>query len=149
MIVYLDTSALVPLVIDEPASFAWGEVWDGADKVVCTRLGYIEAAAAVAMAERLGRISAAQALDARSVLDELWLAVEVLELSDQLMRHAAELAMRHSLRGYDAAHCAAVLGLADPDLVAASGDQRLLAAWRSEGVAVYDATADLCQIDRR
>jgi uncharacterized protein len=56
------------------------------------------------------------------------------------MSTAAHLALVYSLRGYDATHCAAALAVLDSDLVAASGDKRLLAAWQQEGVAVRDTT---------
>ncbi len=141
MIVYIDTSALVPLLIDEPTSNACGELWDGADNVTCTRLAYIEAVAAVAMAERMGRISATKARDGRGVLDELWPVVDVIELDQELMSEAARLAVLHGLRGYDATHCAAAVAASDVELVAASGDTRLLAAWRAEGIAVRDTHA--------
>ena len=55
------------------------------------------------------------------------------------MRVAADLAHRFGLRAYGAVHCAAAALLDEPDLVAASGDRRLLAAWRELGVATYDA----------
>ena len=35
-------------------------------------------------------------------------------------------------------HCAAAAQLDEPDLVAASGDRQLLAAWRELGIATYD-----------
>ncbi|MBB2891676.1 PIN domain-containing protein [Flexivirga oryzae] len=140
MIIYFDTSALVPLLIDEPTSEVCGELWDGADNVACTRLGYIEAVAAVAMAERIGRISEADATAGRGVLDELWPAFDVIELSGELMSEAARLAILHGLRGYDATHCAAAIAVNDVELVAASGDKRLLAAWRAEGVSVCDTS---------
>ena len=141
MIVYVDTSALVPLLIDEPTSAACGEFWDAADSVTCTRLAYIEAVAAVAMAELMGRISATEARDGRAVLDELWPAVDVIELDQELMSEAARLAVLHGLRGYDATHCAAAVAANGIEFVAASGVKRLLAAWRAEGVAVRDTQA--------
>jgi uncharacterized protein len=51
---------------------------------------------------------------------------------------AADLAHHLSLRGYDAVHCASAEQLDDDDLVAASGDQRLLTAWLELGMATYD-----------
>lgn len=141
MIVYVDTSALVPLLIDEPTSAACGELWDSADRVTCTRLAYIEAVAAVALAERMDRISATEARAGLAVLDELWPVVDVIELDQELMSEAARLAVLHGLRGYDATHCAAAIAANDLELVAASGDTRLLAAWRAEGVAVRDTMA--------
>ncbi|WP_296603700.1 type II toxin-antitoxin system VapC family toxin [Nocardioides sp.] len=141
MILYLDTSALVPLLVDEPTSADCGELWDGADSVTTTRLAYIEAVAALAQAERMGRITASEVRGGRSVLDDLWSVVDVIELGEELMTYAAGLAVAHGLRGYDAAHCAAAIAANDAELVAASGDTRLLTAWRAEGVAVRDTHA--------
>ncbi|ORW78676.1 twitching motility protein PilT [Mycobacterium riyadhense] len=42
------------------------------------------------------------------------------------------------MRGYDAVHCASAEQLDDDDVVAASGDQRLLTAWLELGIATYD-----------
>lgn len=141
MILYVDTSALVPLLVDEPTSAGCGELWDGADSVTSTRLAYIEAVAALAHAERMGRIAASAVRGGRSVLDDLWSVVDVIELDQALMAYAADLAIAHGLRGYDATHCAAAIAANDAELVAASGDTRLLAAWRAEGVAVRDTNA--------
>lgn len=140
MILYVDTSAVVPLVIEEPTSVACGELWDAADSVTSTRLTYVEAVAAVAQALRLGRISASTLRSARSILDELWSVVDVIELDQTLMQDAAGLAVSHGLRGYDATHCAAAVLVRDDELVAASGDARLLAAWQAEGLAVRDTS---------
>ena len=141
MIIYVDTSALVPLLINEPTSEACGELWDSADSITVTRLAYIEAVAALAMAQGMGRISMEEATDGRSVLDDLWPVVDVIELDRELMFEAARLAVVHGLRGYHATHCAAAVAVNDAEFVAASGDARLLAAWRAEGVAVRDTNA--------
>ena len=141
MIIYVDTSALVPLLINEPTSEACGELWDSADSITVTRLAYIEAVAALAMAQGMGRISMEEATDGRSVLDDLWPVVDVIELDRELMFEAARLAVVHGLRGYDATHCAAAVAENDAEFVAASGDARLLTAWRAEGVAVRDTNA--------
>lgn len=138
MILYVDASTLVPLVIEEPSSAACGELWDAAERVTTTRLSYIEAAAALAMAERLRRVSQDQAGAGRESLNALWTVINVMELDQELMIAAAHLARDHALRGYDATHCAAAVALNDDEVVAASGDARLLAAWRAEGLAVRD-----------
>lgn len=52
MIAYFDTSAFVPLVIDEPSSPTAQRLWDIADRVVSVRLLYPETRAALAMARR-------------------------------------------------------------------------------------------------
>ena len=91
MILYVDTSAFVPLLIGEPTSDVCGQLWDGADRVVATRLLYVEAAAAMVMAKRLGRISARQHNQGYASLSELWTEVDVIELDAQLMTSAGEM----------------------------------------------------------
>ncbi|MGY1746735.1 type II toxin-antitoxin system VapC family toxin [Blastococcus sp. SYSU D00695] len=141
MIAYLDTSAIVPLVIEEPSSATCRAVWDAAADVVCSRLGYVEAAAALAQATRLGRMTGDQEDQALERLDLIWDQVTVLPVDEPLVRRAASLARTHSLRGYDAVHCAAALLAADAELVAAAGDRDLLAAWQTEGLALVDTNA--------
>ena len=141
MIAYLDTSAIVPLVIEEQASRLCRRLWDAADAVACSQLGYVEAAAAVARATRLGRMTAAQQSQSLERLELVWAEVTVLPVDESLVRRAAEFARRHALRGFDAVHCAAAVSIAAPVLTAVSGDRDLLAAWRSEGLQVVDTRA--------
>jgi predicted nucleic acid-binding protein len=135
---YLDTSAVVPLLVAEPTSAACRRFWEDADDVVSCRLTYVEAAAALAQAIRAGRLDATGYGQARRLLDQVWAEIDVIEIDDRLVRVAADAADACGLRGYDAVHCAAAEQLSDDDLVAASGDRRLLRAWRERGVSVYD-----------
>lgn len=141
MILYIDTSVLVPLLIEDPASASCGELWDSADAVTTTRLAYVEAVAALAQGIRLGRVSPAGAVEGRAVLDDLWAAINVIEIDSDLMRSAASLAITHGLRGYDATHCAAAIAVNGDELVAATGDRRLHTAWRTEGVMTWNPNA--------
>lgn len=102
------------------------------------RLLYVEAAAALAQARRLHRLTARQDTAALTLLDDLWAQFDVADVDDALVRQAAELAHRLALRGYDAVHCAAAHQLADPELVAATGDRRLLGAWHQLGLTTVD-----------
>ncbi len=138
MIGYLDTSAFIPLLVAESGSPAAGRFWNIADAVVSSRVMYIESAAALAQAHRMGRISPDQHTVSRQRLDTLWQQLDVVELDDAFVREAGTLAFDHALRGYDAAHCAAASLVNAPDVVAASGDKRLLAAWTSMGIATFD-----------
>jgi uncharacterized protein len=141
MIGYLDTSAFVPLLVAEPGSPASRRFWDDADAVVSCRLLYVETAAALAQALRMARLDKDQYERARHLLDALWAEVEVIEFDELLAVAAAEAAHALGLRGYDAVHCAAAEQLADEDLVAASGDRRLLEAWSERGLSTYDTNA--------
>lgn len=138
---YFDTSALVPLLVDEPSSSACRNLWDDADDVVSARLAYVETAAALAQARRLGRLTARQHRMALRALDGLWSQMQIAEVDQLLVERAAQLADQCALRGYDAIHCAAAVLVNDPTLVAASGDRQLLTAWHTLGVNTYDTNA--------
>ena len=139
MIAYFDTSAVIPLLVDdEPGTEVALTAWLGADAVVTVRLTFAEAAAALARAARLGRLTSLALDEALSQLDELWSQLDIVEIDDHLVRSAAALARQHSLRGYDAVHCAAALRIASADAVGLAGDSDLLAGWRAEGLRVID-----------
>ncbi|MGH3717390.1 MAG: type II toxin-antitoxin system VapC family toxin [Pseudonocardiaceae bacterium] len=138
MISYFDTSALVPLLIAEPSSGLCQRLWEDADAVVTTRLSYVEAAAALAQALRLARLTEQSYRSAISILDVLWDEFEVINVDDQIIYRAAQLAYTCALRGYDAVHCASAEQLDDGDVVVAAGDQKLLDACRSLGMATAD-----------
>jgi predicted nucleic acid-binding protein len=138
---YLDTSAFVPLLVNEPSSRSCRRFWDDADAVVSNRLLYVETAAALAQAHRLARLDDAEHAACVRLLDQLWPQIETTEVDEALVFRAAELADLLALRGYDAVHCASAEQLEDTDMVAASGDNLLLAAWKSLGVATFDINA--------
>ncbi|WP_214405298.1 type II toxin-antitoxin system VapC family toxin [Pseudonocardia lacus] len=142
MIGYLDTSAFLPLLVTEPTSGACRRFWNDAHAVVSVRLMYVEAAAALAQANRMGRIDTGAHGQALRRLDRLWGEMDVIDVDEPLVATAADMANALALRGYDAVHCAAAALLADDDLVAAAGDQKLLAAWSKAGVATYDTTGE-------
>ena len=135
MIAYFDTSALVPLVISEPTSSAAAKIWDAAGRVVATPLVYVEAHAALAHAQRLGRVTRAQLRSGLRALELLDQQLDRIELTHTLMRLAGGIAERHALRAYDAVHLAGALSVNDRDVVFATGDQRLAAAARAAGLA--------------
>lgn len=141
MIAYLDTSAIVPLLIDEPSTAVCQHIWQSADVVLSSQLAFVETAAALARASRLGRMTAAERDIVLRRLEEIWLQVDGMAVDEALIREAAALTAHLPLRGYDAVHCAAALRLSGPDVIAASGDQDLLAAWRAEGLNVVDTRA--------
>lgn len=138
MIAYFDTSAVMPLLIAEPGSERAAALWDGADRVVSVRLVYPEARAALAQAERLGRLTARQLRDTVTEFDALFEQIDVVEVDDVLARRAGELAEVRQLRGYDAVHLAAADRVRDPSVVMIAGDGALLAAAAAEGMAVAE-----------
>jgi predicted nucleic acid-binding protein len=141
VIAYLDTSAIVPLLVAEPTSDLCRDLWDSADTVATSQIAYVEAGAALAMAQRLERITARQQLAAMRLLDRLWEEVDVVEVDADLVRRAAMLARDQQLRAYDAVHCASAQQLNDSDLVFVSGDSKLLAAGTRIGLSIADVRA--------
>lgn len=138
MILYLDTSAIVPLLISKPSTDHCGRLWDESSLRFTARVTYVEAAAALAAAERGLRIDSDMHKRALAVLDALWGEIQIEELDVTLMKDAAVIAREAGLRGYDAVHCASALRLAPLDAVGVSGDRALLDAWRDRGMMVAD-----------
>ena len=139
MIAYIDTSALVPLLIDEPTSSLCMEMWESAEGLISTRLVEIEAAAALHQAHRLDRISRPVLATALGLLDGFMTDLDIIEIDQDLVRRARQCAEVASLRGNDAVHCAAGLVIAPAaDAVLVSGDQQLLTTWRQFGASVVD-----------
>ncbi len=138
MIAYFDTSAIIPLIIDEPVSVVCERVWNEAARVVGVRLLYAEARAALARAERMGRVDDRQLDGAIAELDALLDSVDYVEVTDHLVRAAGRLAQDHALRGYDAVHLAAARSVADDDLVLITGDRELAAAALDLGLGVAE-----------
>jgi len=138
VIAYFDTSAVVPLLIAEPGSARAASLWDGADRVVCVRLVYPETRAALAQAQRLGRLTARQLRDVVTEFDAVFAEIDLVEVDDALARRAGELAEVHRLRGYDAVHLAAADRIRDPDVVVIAGDRALLDAATAEAMTVAE-----------
>lgn len=138
MIAYLDTSAIIPLIVLEQSTDSCRLVWESADDLVTSQLTYVEAAAALAHARRLGRLDRTGHRQGVAALDGLWSSMTTVPVTEDLIAEAAQLAADHALRGYDAVHCAAAVRVADGDHLVVSGDRRLLDAWADLGFATVD-----------
>jgi predicted nucleic acid-binding protein len=135
VIAYFDTSAVVPLLVDEPGSVRAESLWATAERVVSARLVYPEARAALAHAARLGRLTATQLRAAVGELDARMTQLDIVEIDESLAKEAGALAEARRLRGYDAVHLAAAVRVRDEDLVVVAGDEALLEAATAEGLA--------------
>ena len=141
MIAYFDTSALIPLLVEEPSTPSCQRLWNDASRVVATRLLHAEASAALANAQRMRRLTTRQLDAALASLEDIEAQLDVAEITDRLVRAAGMLARTHGLRGYDAVHLAAGLALGGEDVVFVTGDSTLAAAARTAGLAVADTNA--------
>jgi hypothetical protein len=128
VIAYFDTSAVLPLIIDEAASQLAVRLWDDSDRVATVRLVYPEAREALAHANRLGRINGRQLRSAVSALDRLIPQLDVIEITETLAKRAGQLAEQMALRGYDSVHLAGAEAISDADSFMVAGDRDLCAA---------------------
>jgi hypothetical protein len=135
VIAYFDTSAVVPLLVQEPTTDQCTRLWDEATRIVSARLAYAEACAALARAVRVGRLTSAPMTAATAELDDVIEQVDFIEITAELARSAGQLAQKHGLRGYHAVHLAAAVSIADDDVVFVSGHTDLADAANATGLA--------------
>jgi uncharacterized protein len=140
VIAYFDASALVKLVIEEEGSNEAAAVWDGADAVLSSRVGYVEVRAALASAHRDHRLTDDQLEQARGTWEDFWRALRLVELTEVVAQRAGHLSEEHALSGADAIHLASAELLAADGPVVATWDARLHAAVSALGLAVLPAT---------
>ena len=134
MITYVDTSILLKLLITETGTAEASAIWDEPDVLVCSRLGHVEACAALTAARRQGRTSEVVNHEALVGLELLWSQLSIVEIDEELMRLAGDTAEEHGLRGYDAMHLAAAHHVGAD--VFSSADRRLCAAASASGLHV-------------
>ena len=139
-LVYLDTSALVKLCVLETGTPLAVGLWKHADALVTSRIADAEVRSVLAAGERIGRIDAAPAAQARDRWKELWPSLATVEVTEELAQRAGDLADRRPLRAGDALHLASALLLTDAKPVFAAWDRRLAAAARAEGLTVLPPT---------
>jgi predicted nucleic acid-binding protein len=138
---FWDTSAIVPLLLDQPAS---GEARDharsGPGMVVWWGTS-VECASAIARLEREQVLDVAATDVARGLLDDLAVAWYEVAPNDAVRGHARRLLLRHPLRAADALQLGAALVWAEDRPNAhrfCTLDDRLGVAARREGFALVD-----------
>jgi predicted nucleic acid-binding protein len=119
-------------VITEEGSQEAGALWDASDVATTSRLAYAEARAALAAARRSRRLSSDALSDAKSALEERFAELDLIEVTEEVVRSAGDLAEEHALRGFDALHLASALALG-AQVVLVTWDQDLAKAGRALG----------------
>lgn len=109
MILYLDTSSLVKLYVDEPGSKDVQRLVDEAELVTTSVVAYAEARAALARRRREKYLKPAGHRRAKAALDADWHSILTLQVEETLAKKAGDLAERQRLRGFDALHLASYL----------------------------------------
>lgn len=127
---------MIKTVLEEDGSQLADELWSRSSSRLASTLIYPEARAALAAAQRAGRLDEPSLLAAASDLQSACAAMRLIGVDWALARHAGEIAERHALRGYDAVHLATALGSQDPELVLVTWDHDLTGAAATVGIAV-------------
>ena len=139
--IFWDTSALIPLIVDEPKTGVLRGVWKRDSGMVVWWGASVECASALARVGRDGVISDRQVDVARDLLQKLassW--TEVLP-TDGVREHAGRLLLRHPLRAADALQIGAAMVWAEDRPKGhpfCTLDARLAEAARLEGFRAVD-----------
>jgi uncharacterized protein len=111
VILYLDTSSLVKLYVEESGSDEVRKLVDRATQIVASVVAYPEARSALARRRREGGLSAAEYRAAGAAFERDWRRVVRLSVTEERYRAAASLAERHALKALDSLHLASFLSL--------------------------------------
>lgn len=140
MMLYLDTSALVKLYVEEPLSQELSVVVDEAEAVATSLLAYTEAMAAFARARREVRLSPQEYRHVVNAFEEDWSRYIIVEVTDRLVKTAGHLAVSRALRGYDALHLASALSLRErvpSSMMFVAFDRALSIAAKRESLRIH------------
>lgn len=134
MTTYFETSAIVKLLVAEEGSNRAGLLWDASDLIATSTISYAEARAALAAALRARRLTPTGLQGAKVALEDRFRRFDRVEVSEDLVRSAGDLAEEHELRGYDAIHLASALSLEAPETILVTWDHDLARAGRRVGL---------------
>ena len=115
MTLYLDTSSLIKLFIEEPGSDEVRENLGEADTGATSAVSYAEARAAFARLRRERMLTPAMFLAVKRDFDADWTKFAIVEPTVALCRSAGELGERYGLRGCDSIQLATFLEVARED----------------------------------
>ncbi|HEX8755733.1 MAG TPA: type II toxin-antitoxin system VapC family toxin [Steroidobacteraceae bacterium] len=138
---YWDTSAVLPLIVDEPARQRLLTLYEEDPQLVTWWATPIEIASAVARREREGTITSDEADAALKSAKRLGAAWHEVVPSEMVRRTAERLLRLHNLRAADSLQLSAALIAANHDpttLEMVCFDNRLTLAARREGFTVID-----------
>lgn len=136
---FWDSSAVVPLLLDQPASRGLTALARDAEGLAVWWGTVVECTSAIARTARAGVISSAEESQALSLLTAIAAAWTEIQPTEGVRNSARRLLRVHPLRAADAMQLAAALAWADgaPNLQLVTRDERLVEAARREGFEVY------------
>lgn len=139
MIVYLDTSDLVKLYVEEIGSERIKGIIHTATVISTSKVAYAEARAAFARKQKDDGFSHKILQKIVEDFDRDWENYFVIEVTDGLIRLAGDIAQKHLLRGFDSIHLASAINLRRKiraEVYFSSNDTKLNQAAEKEGITV-------------
>jgi len=139
MIVYLDTSSLVKLYVEEIDSEKIRNFAHNAAAVSTSKIAYAEARAAFARKQKEEEFSLKVLRKIVEDLNRDWESYFVIEITDGLIRFAGDIAGKYLLRGFDSIHLASAVHLKNKiraDIHFSSYDSRLNQSAEKEGIII-------------
>ena len=110
MILYVDSSSIVKLYVDEDGSQEKRRAKTSADFVASSTLAYAEVRAALAVARRGRKIRTEPQFDrSKRDFEADWPSFFRLDVRETEILHSGDLAEQHALSGFDAIHLATML----------------------------------------
>jgi predicted nucleic acid-binding protein len=141
MILYLETSRLVKLYVEEAESEKTAKLVEAAEFSATSIVSYVEARAAFSRKLGDGGLTESEYRAAKAGLDEDWDRFIVLHAAMDIIREAGRLAEKYGLRAFDALHLASALSLDSREderisILFASADSKLNKAARLESLKI-------------
>jgi predicted nucleic acid-binding protein len=122
-------------VVEDDSDLAaklWGSTYPAASSI----LAYPEGRAALAAAQRLGRLGKNAHKKALVDFEELYADLVTIAVDRELAARAGEYAENLELRGYDSVHLATALELGDEEVVLVTWDRDLAHAAERVGLSI-------------
>jgi predicted nucleic acid-binding protein len=144
LIVYFDTSSIVALHLAEAGRHnTLTQLRNQAEFIATSRISYAEARAALDFARRdsrrAPRLSEPAYVSAVAALDRDWPAFFRIDIAEDLVRNAGNLAETYHLKGYDAVQLASAIALKariDDEVLFSTWDRALVRAARREQLGI-------------
>jgi len=113
VILYVDSSALIKLHVEEAGSAAVEQALAQAETYTTSVLAYVETRSALARKRRDGSVTETEYANVVQTFEADWERLAVVNLTPALVRRAGDGAEEYGLKALDAVHLASALWLRD------------------------------------